>query len=130
MHFGTLLMWQKSVSLFSPSQGTDVVSISLLLCVQAGFLSVGHWESERFELRRRAGHLTCRGGAALGCHLVVLLALLGACAQEGALHVLTLRLPTHTAQQLALVHICGGRDAHARADTNSVSTPALMSVIT
>lgn len=50
--------------------------------------------------------VTCGSGTALGGHLVVLLVLVGAHTQEGALHVLTQGLATHTAQQITLVDIC------------------------
>lgn len=46
---------------------------------------------------------------------VILLKVAGAKAQEGALHVLTERVPTHRQHELTLIHICRARGQRGEA---------------
>lgn len=55
--------------------------------------------------------VTCLSGLTLGNHAVVVQAL-GTHTEEGAIHVQTLGLSTHTAQQLTLICICGRTHTH------------------
>lgn len=65
---------------------------------------------ERRGRGQGTGGVTCGGGLTLFCLNIVVLAAWTR-AEEGAAHVHTLGLPTHTAQ-LTLIHICAEERTH------------------